>query len=132
MKSLRVFAAVLAISAATALAGCATTPVVAPITVNVGDLQGKTVEVPIDSVLNINTGDLAVDSYTAKIKDTSIASFVQGRTDGSATFNPGLKPLKVGETEVTLSNENGGIQNVEFTLKVTPAPGGANLGGTGR
>lgn len=132
MKSLRVLAAAFALTAAVGLAGCAPTPVVAPVTVDVGDLQGKTIEVPIDSLLNIKTGDLAVDSYSAKIADESIASFVQGRTDGSATFNPGLKPLKVGETDVTLSNANGGIQNVEFTLKVTAAPGGAKFGGTGR
>ncbi|CAN5169438.1 hypothetical protein BH11ACT4_BH11ACT4_09320 [soil metagenome] len=121
MKSLRVFAAVIAVSAVVGLAACAPTPVVAPITVNVGDLQSQTVEVPVNSVLNINTGDLAVDSYTATIADTSIASFVQGRTDGSATFNPGLKPLKVGETKVTLANKDGGIQNVVFVMKVIAA-----------
>lgn len=101
------------------LTGCAPTPVVAPIIVNVGDLQGKTIEVPVNSLLDINTGDLAVDSYTAEIADTSVASFVQGKKDGSATFNPGIKPLKVGETEVTLTNEQGGIQAVTFTVDVT-------------
>lgn len=123
MKLLRGFAvAVIAVSAVMGLAACAPTPVVAPITVSVGDLDTQTVEVPVNSMLNINTGDLAVDSYTAKIADTSIASFVQGRTDGGATFNPGLKPLKVGETKVTLSNKDGGIQQVVFVIKVTAAP----------
>jgi hypothetical protein len=116
------------------LAGCvgAPGPVVTPIVVNSGDIQGSIVEVPLNSTLVINTGDLAVDSYTAKIADPSIAEFVQGKEDGSASFNPGITPKKVGETEVTLSNEDGGIQDVDFTLKVTPIPAGGNLGGSGR
>ena len=116
-----------------ALAACGTTPVVTPVVVNSGDIQGSVVEVPLNSTLVINTGDLAVDSYTAEIADPSIAEFVQGREDGSASFNPGLSPKKVGETEVTLSNKDGGIQNVDFTLKVVPVPAGTGiLGGSGR
>ncbi|MEP6480057.1 MAG: hypothetical protein ABJB03_11735 [Rhodoglobus sp.] len=117
MKRLGLIAAtaVLALS----LAGCAPTPVGTPITMSSEDLQGKTVELPLNSLLNITTGDLAVDSYTAEIADPSIAEFVQGRTDGSATFNPGIKPLKAGTTEVTLTNEQGGIQAVTFTVNVT-------------
>jgi carbohydrate-selective porin OprB len=132
MKISRVLAAAAAASIVLGLTACAATPAVAPITVEVGDLQGETVQVPLNSMLNINTGDLDVDSYTAEIADTSIAEFVEGRDDGSATFNPGLKPLKVGETEVVLKNEDGGIQNVTFTLEVVPVPAGSNLGGSGR
>lgn len=133
MRIRRLVIAAVAASVLLGIAGCsAPTPVVAPIVVNVGDIQGSVVEVPLNSTLVINTGDLAVDSYSAKIADESVASFVQGREDGSASFNPGLQPKKVGETEVTLSNKNGGIQNVDFTLKVTPIPAGGNLGGSGR
>lgn len=92
---------------------------VAPVTVEVNDLQGSTVEVGMYQVLNINTGDLPVDSYTAEIADPSIAEFVQGRDDGSATYNPGFTPKKVGQTTITMTNEDGGIQPVEFTLVVT-------------
>lgn len=98
--------------------GCAPA-VVAPVTVNVNDLQGATVRVTLKQIVNINTGDLAVDSYTATIADESIVEFVQGRDDGSATFNPGLTPLAVGTTQVTLENEQGGIQPLEFTVEVT-------------
>ena len=107
-----------------ALAACtpAPAPVVAPVVVNANDLQGSTVEVPINSMLVINTGDLDVDSYSAEVADPSIAEWVQGREDASASFNPGFTPKKVGTTEVTLSNSDGGIQNVEFTLEVTQAP----------
>ncbi len=101
------------------LAGCAAPgPVVAPIVVNAGDIQGSTVEVPLNSTLVINTGDLAVDSYTAQVTDSSIAEFVQGKDDGSASFNPGFEPKAVGETDVTLTNKDGGIEPLEFTLKV--------------
>ena len=119
MKTLRPLAASAVLLIALALAACAPTPAVAPITVNANDLQGETIDVPKNSVLNINTGDLAVDSYEAEIADPSIVEFVQGREDGSATFNPGFKPLKVGETEVTMTNEQGGIQPLTFTITVT-------------
>jgi hypothetical protein len=131
-KLIRTVTAVIAVSALMGLAACAPTPAVEPITVSANDLQGKTVDVPLNSMLNINTGSLAVDSYTATVEDTSIASFVQGHTDGGATFNPGFTPLEVGKTSVTMSNKNGGIQNLVFTINVTPVLGGANLGGAGR
>jgi hypothetical protein len=134
---MRISRLIAAVGAASVLllgvAGCAAPgPVVPPVVVNAGDLQGSTVEVPLNSTLVIDTGDLDVDSYTADIANPDIAEFIQGKKDGSATFNPGLKPKKVGETEVTLSNENGGIQNLEFTLTVTPLPAGGDLGGSGR
>lgn len=132
MKSLRVLAAVIAVSAVMGLAACAPTPVVAPVVVNAGDIQDSTVSVPINSMLVLNTGSLDVDSYTAKIDDSSIATFVQGKVEGDATFNPGLTPLKVGQTTVTLTNKDGGIQEVVFVLEVTPVPGGADIGGAGR
>jgi hypothetical protein len=132
MKRLRVLAAAIAVSVVVSLTACGVTPAVAPITVSVNDLQGETVEVPLNTVLNINTGDLAVDSYTAEIADESIAEFVQGREDGDAMYNPGFKPLKVGETDVTMTNDQGGIQPLEFTIKVVQVPAGNNLGGTGR
>ena len=52
-----------------ALAACtsAPAPVVAPVVVSADDLQGSTVEVPLNSMLVINTGDLDVDSYTAEV-----------------------------------------------------------------
>jgi hypothetical protein len=133
MKKSRLAAAVIAASAVLGLSACAAqSTAVAPVTVLVNDLQGETVKVALNQVVNINTESLAVDSYTAEIADPSVAEFIQGRKDGSAEFNPGLKPLKVGETKVTLTNEQGGIQPLVFTLEVVAAPAGANLGGSGR
>ena len=122
MRSLRVLAAAVVLSSAVlGLAACtpSTTPVIAPVTMDANDLQGATVELVVDQVLNINTGDLAVDSYTADIADGTILEFVQGREDGSATFNPGFTALKAGETDVTMTNAQGGIQPLEFTVKVS-------------
>lgn len=122
--SIRRIAAIAAIAAATTLglAACAqpTTPVIAPVTVDVGDLQGTTVDLTVGQVLNITTGDLAGDSYSGEVEDTSVAEFVKGGTDGDAEFNPGVKALAEGSTKVVLSNSDGGIEDVTFTVDVKP------------
>ena len=121
MKHLRVIAATVALATVVSLSACAPTPgpVVAPVTVAANDLQGSTVTVALNQIVNITTGSLAVDSYTAKITDESVVTFVQGRVDGGTTFDPGLTPLKVGSTSVTLTNKQGGIQPLTFTVTVT-------------
>lgn len=122
MRFPRPVAAVLVIAAAAIpVTACVapSTPVIAPVTQDVGSLEGTTVELVVDQMLNIDTGDLAVDSYSGTVSDPAIAEFVAGREDGSATFNPGVKALTVGETEVVLSNSAGGIQDVTFTVHVT-------------
>jgi hypothetical protein len=94
-------------------------PVVSPVTVKIADLDGTTVKVALHQVVNLDTGSLATDSYSGKVADTAIATFTPGGKKGGADFNPGLTPHAVGTTEVTLSNADGGIQDVEFTLTVT-------------
>ena len=44
--------------------------------------------------------------------------FTQGGTSGGAEFNPGLLALAEGSAEVTLINDQGGIQPLEFTVTV--------------
>ena len=105
--------------ALSACAGPAAGPVIAPVTMDAGALQGETVELVVGQVLNINTGDLAVDSYRGEVADASVAEFVPGREDGSATFNPGIEALAPGTTEVVMTNSNGGIQPLTFTVEVT-------------
>jgi hypothetical protein len=103
------------------LAGCAsspTKPAIEPITRSAGSLQGATVKLPLDRVLNITTGDLATTSYSAVVSDPSVAKFTRGYKTYSALFNPGITPLKVGETKVVLKNKDGGIQWVTFTVDV--------------
>ena len=104
------------------IAGCTASPAVEPVVVDVDDLQGTTVEVPLSGTLIILTDWSDVDRYTAEIADPAVAEFVEGADTGDAAFSPRLTPLQVGETEVTLIAGEGGIREVEFTLEVTPAP----------
>lgn len=93
--------------------------VIAPVVEDVGDLQGATIELRVGQVLDINTGSMAVDSYSGTVADPEIAEFVAGHTDATATFNPGVTGLAEGTTTVVLSNSNGGIQDVTFTVDVS-------------
>lgn len=86
----------------------------------VNELEGSTVELVTGQVLNIDTESLDVDSYEAEIADPTIVEFTQGTTDESAEFNPGLTALAEGETMVTLTNEQGGIQPLVFSVTVSP------------
>lgn len=107
--------------AASILAGCAPANphiVVAPISRSAESLQGKTIKLPLDTILNINTGSLSVTSYSAVVSDPSVAKFTRGYKTSTAEFNPGITPLKLGETKVVLKNKNGGIQWVTFTVDV--------------
>lgn len=117
---LRALVVVLAVTAMMGLTGCAPpSPVIAPVVMDVGDLQGETVQLAVGQVLDIDTGDLAVDSYQGVVEDPSVAQFSPGREEGGATFNPGVTGLADGTTEVVLSNSNGGIQDVTFTVEVS-------------
>ncbi|GAA1932383.1 hypothetical protein GCM10009775_25510 [Microbacterium aoyamense] len=119
--SIRRIAAVAVLAVAFALTACtsAGTPVIAPVTMDVNDLQGATVDLKVGQVLNINTGSLAVTSYSGEVEDTSIAEFVKGSDTQDAQFNPGVKGLAEGSTKVVLSNSDGGIEDVTFTVDVT-------------
>ena len=103
-----------------ALSACAQpTPVVAPVVMDVNDLQGETVELAVGQVLDIETGSLAVDSYSGEVEDESVATFTAGREDGGTTYNPGVTGVAEGTTKVVLSNSDGGIQDVTFTVEVS-------------
>ena len=115
-------AAVAASLAAACLTGCTPTPV-EPVVVEVDDLQGTTVEVPLDSTLIVLTEWSEVEDYTAQIADPEIAEFVEGAETGDAAYAPLFTPLQVGATEVVLSNE-ADQSSVVFTLEVTPVPAG--------
>jgi len=120
MRIARPVVTILLVASFAALTGCAASqPVIAPVTRDVGDLQGETVELEVGQVLNIDTGDLAVDSYSGEVADPSVAKFTAGREEGGATYNPGVEGLAAGKTQVVLSNEDGGIQDVTFTVEVS-------------
>ncbi len=94
--------------------------VMAPVTMGVNELQGERVELIVGQVLNIDTESLPADSYTGEVADAAVAEFTPGGIDSSAEFNPGVKALKTGETTVVMTNEQGGIQPLEFTVVVVP------------
>ncbi len=118
-SKVRLLAVALVAAATLALSACAPGPVIAPVTMSANDLQGATVDLKVGQVLNINTGDLAVDSYEAEVSDPGVAEFVQGREDGDAIYNPGFTAKAEGTTDVTMKNEQGGIQPLDFTIVVS-------------
>lgn len=89
-----------------------------PIIADLSSIDSTTVEVPVGSTVDLTGGGDAVTDWTAEIADEAVASFVPGRDDGSATFNPGLDALAAGSTEVTMTNSSSG-DTVTFTVNVT-------------
>ncbi|MFD1713471.1 hypothetical protein ACFSBZ_03205 [Amnibacterium flavum] len=123
--SLRKSFVVAALAATLALAGCsspspepsATGSVVAPVIVTLdSSLDGTTVSLPIGTVLDLSAED--PKAWTGEVADTAIAEFVPGKDDGSAEFNPGIKPISAGTTQVTLT-DSASDETIEFTLEVT-------------
>ena len=89
-----------------------------PIIVEISEVDGATVEVPLGTMLVLATGpDAAVTDWSAEIADQDVATFVPGRDDGSATFNPGVQPRSVGITEVRLRG-GGTDEELVFTMTV--------------
>lgn len=85
-------------------------PVMAP----TDGLDGTTVQVPLTNTLVIQAEDPT--AWTGTVADASVAEFVAGRDDGSAVFNPGVRPLAAGSTEVTITD---GTTTITFTVEVT-------------
>jgi hypothetical protein len=90
--------------------------VIAPVIVDVADLDGTTVDVQEGNFIDVNVPKDSEALWTAKIADDMILSFTAGGTDGSAVFNPGFEALGVGTTEVTMTD---GTTTVTFTVNVT-------------
>ena len=112
---LGVAGAVLALSACAAPAGSGFPPVKA----NADELQGARVGLAVGQLLSIDTGDLAVVSYTGVVADPAVARFIAGRDESGTLYNPGIEGLSVGTTTVVLSNTDGGIEDVTFTVHVS-------------
>lgn len=91
-----------------------------PIIVDILEVEGATIEVPLGTTLVLATGqDAAVTGWSAEIADPRVAAFVPGRDDGSATFNPGFEPRSAGVTMVTLRDGGSGAA-LGFILTVVP------------
>ena len=85
-----------------------------------GQYAVEAIDLKVGQVLNINTGDLDVDSYSGEVENPEIAEFIAGHDDGSAQFNPGVAGRSPGTTTVVLSNKDGGIEDITFTVVVSP------------
>jgi hypothetical protein len=94
-----------------------------PVTVDLGDVDGTTVEVPEGGSVDLTGDDETFTDWTADIADPAVVEFVPGRDDGSAQFNPGLTAKSVGTTQVTLDNSESG-DSVTFTVDVVPKSDG--------
>ncbi|MRG59861.1 hypothetical protein GE115_08265 [Agromyces sp. CFH 90414] len=128
----RAVAASMALAALAMLAACSSAAtddpssaepgasMVAPVVVDLAEVDGTTIEVDAGNVIDLTGDDETYTAWTADIADESIATFIPGRDDGSAQFDPGIEALAPGETEVVLENgETGDV--VEFTVEVTEA-----------
>lgn len=92
---------------------------IGPVTMSVHGLSGAIVHLTVGRVLNIDTGDVPVTSYRGQVADPAVASFVAGRNDGSARFNPGVVARAPGITEVAMT-AGSTAEPVRFTVVVAP------------
>lgn len=84
-----------------------------PVIVSTDGLEGTTVQVPLTNMIVINADKPT--SWSGNVSDTTIATFVAGHTDGSATFNPAIKPVKPGTVNVTITD---GTTTINFVVQV--------------
>ena len=92
-----------------------------PVIVDLGEIDGTTVEVAEGNSIDLTGDDTAFTEWSAEIADPTVVSFIPGKDDGSAQFNPGLEALHVGTTAVTLDNAASG-KSVAFTVEVVAKP----------
>lgn len=119
---------VVAICAGLSLTGCSSgdadgggdAGTIAPVIVDIHEIDGTTVEVTQGNVIDLIGDDETYLDWTAEISDPEVVEFTPGKDDGSAQFNPGLTALSVGDTEVTLDNSTSG-ETVAFTVEATAA-----------
>lgn len=90
--------------------------VIAPVTVDVANLEGTTVDVQEGNFIYVNVPKDSEALWTATIADEMILSFSPGGTDGSSVSTPGFNALAVGTTKVTMTD---GMTTVNFTANVT-------------
>lgn len=93
--------------------GSGSTQALPPVIVATDGLEGTTVQVPLTNTIVINAENPT--NWSGTVSDTTVASFVAGRNDGSATFNPAIKPLKPGTTNVTITD---GTTTINFVVQV--------------
>ena len=92
--------------------------VVSPVQIPVAEANGKTYDIPMNSMGYLNVAEATEGDWTASFSKSGVVEFTEGGTDGDATFVPGLTPVAEGTTEVTLTDSVTG-DTVTFTVNVT-------------
>jgi hypothetical protein len=82
--------------------------------VDLATANGTTVAATLGRSVVLSSNDPT--KWTATVADESVATFVAGHDDGSATFNPALELKAAGTSKVTLTD---GTSTVTFTLVVS-------------
>lgn len=102
-------------STTTAAAGQTALP---PVIADLNNVDGTTVDVPVGRTVDLTGDQKTYKDWTAKIADEKVVTFVAGRDEGTAAFNPGLIAKAAGKSEVTLTNSSSS-KTVTFTVAVT-------------
>lgn len=124
MRRISIALAAGALALATALTGCSSsssesttetsaTPgqVLPPVIVTE---DATTAEAKVGDTVVFNVPD--PETSTISVDDPTILEVEQGRTEGSAYFNPGAKALKKGKATVTLEVEGAPTRTIEVTV----------------
>lgn len=104
------------------LAGCSQnetrhedeTEALPPVIVEVGELDGATLEISGSQPLVVNAPD-PID-WIGMADDPEVAEFIPGKEDGGATYNPGFEARGPGKTSATMTSPE--EESYDFTLVV--------------
>ena len=127
MKSISKFASVGAISilGATVLAGCSSgdDPATDTTTSSESNQMLPPVIVTADQTdASATVGafiDIVVDdpaNTTIAVDNAEVLEVIQGKDDGSATFNPGAEALSPGTATITVTSPDGSIRDIVVTV----------------
>lgn len=78
--------------------------IIAPVSVNLADINGSTQNLVVGQVLNLNVADQDPSVWSGVSSDTTVATVTEGKIDGTATMNPGVTGVKAGTSTVTFTN----------------------------
>lgn len=90
----------------------------APIIHTPDELDGQNITINFERSLIINVPDNPQDWTTGSVDDNTIAQFIPGRADATATFNPGFIARNHGETTAHITNPTTGT-TITFTLTIS-------------
>ena len=122
MKSISKFASVSAISilGVTVLAGCSSGD--DPATSESNQMLPPVIVTADQTDASATVGafiDIVVDdpaNTTIAVDNAEVLEVIQGKDDGSATFNPGAEALSPGTATITVTSPDGSIRDIVVTV----------------